>query len=478
MDKKDNENGEYFRNFLNNHNSNKNSNIISILIGVIITLIIVIIGFSVLFLKQKDSKNIEINNNSENSEQIIITEETKETETSAAIMIATAASDFKTEIQKEETTIKNTNTTTTIQTEPAKTQVIKENILSYKDSYEQIINDKIRIFKENGRDNFDILYTLFDMDSDGTPELLIRSGTCEADYLISIYTFKNNTCSRVGDNLPGSHTGFAFDYIANQIVFCNAHMGSIILSWYDIDESGNLRFLIDTSSSLNDYNTYDMFMTSYNVSNYPFAHYSNYSDITYVYYGFDNYESYADYEYHGLDLSFIDNYEGLKAKVDNVIENAVPASKKFTPPHESYAFAGVVNTNSSDLNVREKPSKDSSVIGKLPKGTFVSVYYIDGYSDWYKIYCSACDLSGYVSSQYIISEDLYNQSDNYPEGRIATEKDPLNLRDEPSTSGNVIIKMPKGSYVSIMGAEGDWYYVRYTENGVNYYGYANSKYIN
>ncbi len=62
-------------------------------------------------------------------------------------------------------------------------------------------------------------------------------------------------------------------------------------------------------------------------------------------------------------------------------------------------------------------------------------------------------------------------------GTVITQDDPLNLRVAPSSDAEVIIKMPKGSYVGIFGSNNDWYYVSYTENGITYYGYASTQFI-
>jgi len=449
----------------------KKSNATPILIAVI-ALLLVAVGVlaGIMLMNNQKSKDNPLNNSvseSENRETTTESEklQTEETEVMALVTETTVISTSITE-----TTTKQT-AAPAIKADPIKTQAPKkEVVLSYKESYKKLINEKINL---NTDSNFSVSYTLFDMDYDGTPELLLRTGTCEADSLISVYTYKNNEYSQVADNLPGSHTGFAFDYIANQMVLCQAHMGVISLAWYDIDGNGNLRFLIDTSDSIDDYAA---FMKSYNVSDYPFASYSRYSNTTYVYYDVENYEYTDSLKYSGIDFRFIDNYDSLKKQIDNQMANATPAPQ-YTPPKETYAFQGVINTESSELNVREKPSTDSAVLGKLPKGTSVSVYYIEGYSDWYKIDCSQYGLSGYVSAQYVVDSDYYNQTNSYYAGQVVTENDPLNLRDAPSSSGNVIIKIPKGAYVDVWSSSGDWYYVSYTENGTVYYGYASSQFI-
>ncbi len=77
-------------------------------------------------------------------------------------------------------------------------------------------------------------------------------------------------------------------------------------------------------------------------------------------------------------------------------------------PTETYAFYGIVATESDSLNLRDKPSTNSDVITQLPKGTKANVYYVEGYSDWYKIYTDN-GYEGYVAAQYMKE---YNESSN------------------------------------------------------------------
>ncbi|MGN0677524.1 MAG: hypothetical protein ACI4K5_07240, partial [Ruminococcus sp.] len=229
------------------------SNIVPILIGIIFVLVLAVtVLLTVFFMRKNESGRNTGEDKIKVTEQITVAE--KDSADTEIIVTTVLSSEIKiTSVSTVQTAKETTVQITTA--EQVKTQKAEQAVLSYKDSYKKIINDEIKRFRESASSNFSINYTLFDMDSDGIPELLMRSGTCEADSLISIYTYKNNKYSQIGNNLVGSHTQFAFDYIANQIVLCNAHMGNIILSWYDIDGNGNLRFLIDTSSSGNDYNS-------------------------------------------------------------------------------------------------------------------------------------------------------------------------------------------------------------------------------
>ena len=49
-----------------------------------------------------------------------------------------------------------------------------------------------------------------------------------------------------------------------------------------------------------------------------------------------------------------------------------------TTTQVSSSFIGIVNTASDDLNVRDNPSTSGNIIGKLPKGTKVTAFILDG----------------------------------------------------------------------------------------------------
>lgn len=68
-------------------------------------------------------------------------------------------------------------------------------------------------------------------------------------------------------------------------------------------------------------------------------------------------------------------------------------------------FKGTVNTEKDPLNVRKSPSANAEIIGKLEKGSTVTIYAESG--DWYEIEYNGG--VGYVSKKYIKSKD--NNSD-------------------------------------------------------------------
>jgi hypothetical protein len=62
-------------------------------------------------------------------------------------------------------------------------------------------------------------------------------------------------------------------------------------------------------------------------------------------------------------------------------------------------------------------------------------------------------------------------------GKVWTEEGALNLRAKPSTDSEIIIQMPKSSYINIFGQNNNWCYVSYSENGITYFGYASRQFI-
>ncbi len=71
----------------------------------------------------------------------------------------------------------------------------------------------------------ELSYLVYDIDKDGTPELLIKSGTCEADYHGAIYTWRNEGVFQLGEELGLAHSSFYSDPGENGIILMSGHMG-------------------------------------------------------------------------------------------------------------------------------------------------------------------------------------------------------------------------------------------------------------
>lgn len=184
------------------------------------------------------------------------------------------------------------------------------------DCYRSALNDKIEAAKQIGAEyagnNYTIEYTLYDMDHNGTPELLVKYGTCEADYRIAVYTYKEGALSMIADEVGGSHTSFAYDYKANQLVLAQGHMGGGDMVWYDLDENGKLRQLTDTGGfeyGMEGQPEYSAIMKEYNVSYLPFStSFSMGEDDCRTYIYEDPADPDSEQSFPELNFSFLENY--------------------------------------------------------------------------------------------------------------------------------------------------------------------------
>lgn len=97
-------------------------------------------------------------------------------------------------------------------------------------AYEKILDGWKEYSSEDLRESSfsqprDLLYLVYDVDKDGTPELLIKSGWGESDLHGALYTFRHGEVYHCAD-LSLGHTSFYTDPGENGIILMNAHM------WY------------------------------------------------------------------------------------------------------------------------------------------------------------------------------------------------------------------------------------------------------
>ena len=212
----------------------------------------------------------------------------------------------------KETTAQTTTETAELPTQEIITSPVREPDTVKPDretvieSYKRVLRTRIEKVMNEGAVTPLVSYALYDMDYDGTPELLVKYGSCEADFRIAIFKYQSDGMITLADDMGGSHTSFGYDYVANQVVLINGHMGGGNMTWYDIDENGQLRCLIDTGGfAYNDGDDFDAIMERYHVMWLDFSEFYG-SDTTWV-------STYTDgelnmEEYGGYDFGYLENY--------------------------------------------------------------------------------------------------------------------------------------------------------------------------
>lgn len=105
-----------------------------------------------------------------------------------------------------------------------------------------VINDYKKILKEKKNSN----YYLYDMNSDGIPELFIVSGDSEATKEISVYTYTDNPNLKYADDIVNVGIfgcGHGNIYLSNdgQLVIFFSHMGYQHYTYYKLENDWLVR---------------------------------------------------------------------------------------------------------------------------------------------------------------------------------------------------------------------------------------------
>lgn len=139
---------------------------------------------------------------------------------------------------------------------------------------------------------------------------------------------------------------------------------------------------------------------------------------------------------------------------------------------------GVINAN--NVNVRNAPDYNASVIAQVYKNSVLYAYSQTG--DWYLVHTG--ETEGYVHREYIdglLIDQLPNrkavvaaQQNKPAENKIAVVTTTLNLRSATSTESEIIKKFSPGAVLSVQSVDGEWAKVK-TSDGAE--GYIAKQYV-
>ncbi|MFE4708200.1 SH3 domain-containing protein [Peribacillus simplex] len=116
-----------------------------------------------------------------------------------------------------------------------------------------------------------------------------------------------------------------------------------------------------------------------------------------------------------------------------------------------------VNVSSGTLNMRKSGSESASIVAKLSKGTEVTVYSES--KGWAKI--KANGKEGYVSTDFLsTTKPEMDSKPSIPEKTttkyVNVSSGSLNMRNKPSESASVIVKLARGVEVEVISESNGW----------------------
>ena len=120
---------------------------------------------------------------------------------------------------------------------------------------------------------------------------------------------------------------------------------------------------------------------------------------------------------------------------------------------DSYSNLGIAKVTGY-LNIRKDPDGAANVVGTLSDGSACEI--LETLDGWVKI--SSGEVEGYASSEYILTGGGAEEAaKDLVKERAYITADNLNIRETPSTDGQIVGKCLQGELHEIVGEENGWY---------------------
>jgi hypothetical protein len=167
-----------------------------------------------------------------------------DTKTTTAAETTTENTAENTTVHEDNTDSENTQTSAAAVTEPPVTTadpgyVSAGGIMDmYPAIYQGIVEAKFyEVAKQNGG-LVNVNYAFRDLDANGIPELLLKYGTCEADFSIDVIGLDEEGEEKKICEFGGSHTSFAYDENTGDLAIVWGHMGAASIDYYAWENGG------------------------------------------------------------------------------------------------------------------------------------------------------------------------------------------------------------------------------------------------
>ncbi len=118
-----------------------------------------------------------------------------------------------------------------------------------------------------------------------------------------------------------------------------------------------------------------------------------------------------------------------------------------------YTNIGIANVESGNLNVREAPSTEGKLVGKMPKNSACEILeLLDGWA-----HITSGEVEGYVSLDYLLTgPDARLKANELARTVVVVNTDGLNVRDQASTDSAVLTQVPKGEELEYVETLDGW----------------------
>lgn len=131
---------------------------------------------------------------------------------------------------------------------------------------------------------------------------------------------------------------------------------------------------------------------------------------------------------------------------------------------------GIAKVSKANLNVREKPTTDSAVVGKMTRHNACEIIGVEG--EWTQIVSG--NVKGYVMSKYLLTgAKAFAVAKEEVTTYATVNTTTLRVREEPSTESDIIILVGNGEDLVVLEEVGEWYKIEIDDEE----GYVYGKYV-
>ncbi len=164
------------------------------------------------------------------------------------------------------------------------------------------------------------------------------------------------------------------------------------------------------------------------------------------------------------------------AETDTVM-TAAPQAQEEAPqqpeavPTAAYGYTNLgVASVDGNLNVREAPSTEAGLVGKMPNNAGCEILSVEG--EWTRI--RSGEVEGYVKSEYLLSGEAALQRAEEVKQTVATvTTTTLHVREQPNTDCAIVTSMPMGEQLEVLETLDGWVKVNIDVDE----GYVSSDYV-
>lgn len=163
--------------------------------------------------------------------------------------------------------------------------------------------------------------------------------------------------------------------------------------------------------------------------------------------------------------------EASTMTIDDVKVTDTDAVTTAAGQAEAYGYTNLgVAQADGNLNVREAPSTEAEVVGKMPDNAGCEIIETDG--EWTKI--KSGKVEGYVKSEYLLSGDAALAKAAEVRQTIATvNTTTLYVREQPNTDCAIVTMMPAGEELEVLENLDGWVKINVDSDE----GYVSSEYV-